>query len=455
MEDVTRRGFITALAAGAVTVPVTRVAGASEAVSAGSAQGGETVADAASGEAEGKAKGAYLMSEDEAMARLLDEPVVEQDYVQADGTVVPAVYLMLRNRFNRMGIGMGSNIPGDGAWDWLMEQFSEDDAQHVLDMPLFEWFTAFDYAQKNDADPDESEAMLADLASRGLIGRAVRAGVAHYHVMTGMYGVYETFATTMDTQFNVDFLAKMWGADDSAGVDYGTPMYHSVPVNTDVVAEQEGALPYDDWRAVIARNPTLAVAPCVCRTNKMQLGRGDPCDHPIETCISCGEEAEYYIENGFGRQITQDEACEIIQNAVDQGMVVDHLYSKAAESMCLCHSDCCMWLGSVRAANGEGDVMAKISNYDLVYDKDTCIRCGACIERCPMQSVSFGDDGFCVMDKACVHCGQCCTVCPVGARSLVAKAPEDRLDLPDDKVGDYLEKAKVRMAKGYIKDFVG
>ena len=72
-----------------------------------------------------------------------------------------------------------------------------------------------------------------------------------------------------------------------------------------------------------------------------------------------------------------------------------------------------------------------------------------------MVSISFGEDGLCVMDKACVRCGQCVTGCPVGARCLVAKAPEDRNEYPEDMVGDYLEKAVERMRKGYIVDFVG
>ena len=289
--------------------------------------------------------------------------------------MVPAAYLRLRNRINRMDIGVGSLITGDGSWDWYLKHMTEDDAIHFCEMPIFTWFTAFDYAELSGRDPQECAEICEDMAARGFLGKGVRGGIAHYHITTQMYGMYKTFALPMDLEFDTDFW-RSWGGDNTAGVDYGTPMYHSVPVKAEVIAEQEGVLPYDDWRAVIERNEFFAVAPCVCRKNKALRGERvcDDDTHPLETCITTGEEAQYYIENGFGREITKDEAIEILQRSVDCGMVIDHLYSKKAESICSCHSDCCMWLGTVRAANGEGNVMAHISNYNLVYDGDTCIK---------------------------------------------------------------------------------
>ena len=50
---------------------------------------------------------------------------------------------------------------------------------------------------------------------------------------------------------------------------------------------------------------------CVCRKEAKLLGNG--CDHPIETCLSFGVAAEYYIENEMGRKITANEAIQIIK----------------------------------------------------------------------------------------------------------------------------------------------
>jgi len=44
-----------------------------------------------------------------------------------------------------------------------------------------------------------------------------------------------------------------------------------------------------------------------------------------------------------------------------------------------------------------------------------CIRCGACIDMCPLGVISEGD-GVCVIDaEACISCGACAGACPMGA----------------------------------------
>ena len=171
--------------------------------------------------------------------------------------------------------------------------------------------------------------------------------------------------------------------------------------------------------------------------------------------MSFGECAQYYIETGIGTQITQDEARAIFQRSIDAGMVIQSEFTEHSEVVCSCHSDCCYQLGAIRAANGELPSMKYISNYRLELDKDACIQCGACVERCPMLAVTMGDDGYPQMDTACVRCGQCALVCPASARKLYAVPEEDRLPLAEDMLGDYIQKAKERVARGLIVDFVG
>lgn len=69
-----------------------------------------------------------------------------------------------------------------------------------------------------------------------------------------------------------------------------------------------------------------------------------------------------------------------------------------------------------------------------------------------MESISFGDDGACVMDKACVRCGQCVAVCPSSARILTANPSYP--ELPADYVECNKFFAKDRMQRGQLVDFV-
>jgi len=54
-----------------------------------------------------------------------------------------------------------------------------------------------------------------------------------------------------------------------------------------------------------------------------------------------------------------------------------------------------------------------------MIDKKKCIRCGTCVAICPVEAISFGEDGYPFIDKEkCIHCGACQASCPVEAIDL-------------------------------------
>jgi len=44
-----------------------------------------------------------------------------------------------------------------------------------------------------------------------------------------------------------------------------------------------------------------------------------------------------------------------------------------------------------------------------------CTKCGACVETCPVEAISEGDEKYSVDPDTCVDCGQCAEACPVTA----------------------------------------
>ena len=55
-----------------------------------------------------------------------------------------------------------------------------------------------------------------------------------------------------------------------------------------------------------------------------------------------------------------------------------------------------------------------------VIDKTKCIGCGACVSVCPVEAISFDEDGKAVIDRSkCIRCGTCEAVCPVGAIKFI------------------------------------
>lgn len=394
-----------------------------------------------------------------------------EDVVLPDGTVVPAVYVKLRNHINRIGQGIGST-PGPKSYEMLMYLWSEEDAQHEIEMPINVYFDANDYHYMSGRPLEECVEILDDLAMRGMIMRANHSGHIVYHLLPYINGFWEFnelreyFENGGDPDGKLDapeaYAAA--GAFDALGIggmepgqsfEALVPLFHTYPVSVDVVEEDELA-PYMDWKAIIKANEKITVSPCQCRLMWKSFGapmcHGDG-DHPFETCLSFGELAEYFDEIGIGRYISQDEAIAMVEGCMDAGMVPESLSMKEVDIMCMCHGDCCGNLSGFKAMGGQAHANVNVNAYLLKYDPEKCISCGACVSRCPMEAISLNEDGICLHNNACVRCGQCVTVCPADARILSYRG--DYPELGRDYVEAVEMLAAERMRRGMIYDFAG
>lgn len=374
------------------------------------------------------------------------------DYTCSDGVVIPAVYVKIRALIDTYGNGVGSELT-DASFSEVMYHFSEEDAQAYLEMPMGVYFTAVEYSAESNRSEEECLAILEDLASRGLLMRVRRGGVPYFHQLAEAHGIWEYCLLKESTAEYTNIHGSQWGADIIQQLyNADTPFYYAIPVNKEVVVDEE-ILPYDDYEKIIARNSVFAVSDCQCRLSHETIDTKDPGSHPMETCLTTGEQAEFYIENGIGRAIDREEALAILKRSVEAGMVLQSAWTKDTEVICSCHGDCCDILMSYVAL---GDDYASlnssmnVSHYMLQYDKDICQKCGACAERCPLFAVTIGDDGLPSTSLTCIRCGQCGTVCPAGARKLAQKDAESIPDLPQSLLDDYNLKAEYRMRNGMI-----
>lgn len=54
-----------------------------------------------------------------------------------------------------------------------------------------------------------------------------------------------------------------------------------------------------------------------------------------------------------------------------------------------------------------------------MVDKTKCIGCGTCAAICPVEAISFDEDGKARIDRTkCIRCGSCEASCPVEAIDL-------------------------------------
>ncbi len=415
-------------------------------------------------------KGLTTLTTEELNARRQAIVDAASSFTRADGTVVPEPYAKLRALMNTYSIGTGSGE--EDSIDYLMMLFSEQDAQNYLKMPYGRVFSAADFAEHADMEEGECGAICDDLAARGLLYRLVRDGRTLYHqipVVLGSfeYSVNDFFQPGWSPTFLQSWLMPI--AQQNGLLRAGTPIEYAIPCDQSVVADDH-ILALDDYTKIVDRYDTIVVIPCQCRTLFMALNgvteqfgadelpdaMSPVCGHPIETCMAFGEEAEFALWAGRGRQIDRDEALAILRRSVDAGMILQNMYTKNSEFICSCHGDCCGVLSSYIAVGPE--IAAKstaykfTSNYVLEYDRDACIQCGACVARCPMTAITMDETNHPTVNALCMRCGQCGMVCPVGARKLRAKPADERGPRPDDLLGSANQQAGWRFENGDLRE---
>ena len=46
---------------------------------------------------------------------------------------------------------------------------------------------------------------------------------------------------------------------------------------------------------------------------------------------------------------------------------------------------------------------------------EECVSCGVCLDECPVDAISEGEDTYVIDTELCTECGSCAEVCPVDA----------------------------------------
>jgi ferredoxin len=43
---------------------------------------------------------------------------------------------------------------------------------------------------------------------------------------------------------------------------------------------------------------------------------------------------------------------------------------------------------------------------------EDCVACGSCVDECPVEAISEGDDIYVIDPELCTDCGSCVDACP-------------------------------------------
>jgi hypothetical protein len=227
------------------------------------------------------------------------------------------VYEKLRDRLDMFPQGFAKTESGVEL-EILKRLFSPEEAEIMLHLkPMPEKLA--DIAQRAGKDEKKLGEMLYDMSKRGLINRwQAPDKEMYYFLIPWAIGIFE-FQLNNLTRENVELFEKFYHEGMvPSWKDRKTGMVRVIPVQKEIEGKTE-IQPYEKVSEIIEKHTRFAVANCICR--KIAKIQGHGCDKLLEACMSFGPAADFYIENGIGREITKEEAKKILAKAEEDGLI--------------------------------------------------------------------------------------------------------------------------------------
>ncbi len=287
---------------------------------------------------------------------------------------------------------------------------------------------AADIAARVGLETRQVQQTLKGMARKGLIWAGRGDGQMIFGLLPFVVGFYEAQLGQMDADLAA--LVEQYFQDSRMSLLQTEPALHRViPVEQAIPFDLQ-VFPYEQAAALIENARAWGVRDCVCRVQRRLVGQG--CDAPVHNCVSFAPVEGAFDQHPVTQAISKQEALRIVHEAEQAGLVhTTGNYRDGHSYICNCCTCCCGILRGV----AEFDMPTAVARSDFyaVVDRDTCIACGNCLERCSFYALSVDDAGCAVDIHRCVGCGLCAMACPVGALSLTRRAEGEHPFLPTNE----------------------
>ena len=272
----------------------------------------------------------------------------------------------------------------------------DDMCEIMLHMRLETPRTPEEIAKRANRDVEFTKQQLEKLLYVGAIRETDTDGVLRYHYTVWVPGIMEDVLGNTEqcekypilgecfeeyTRKRISLLAPMLGT--------GMCFMRVMPVTKSIESNSRRA-DYDEITKLIEDASFISVGPCSCRRSRRLMGEG--CGHLEEDmCIYLNENAKAYVKTGKHRQVSKEEAYEILKRAEDNGLVheVDQTlgFNEAPGAICNCCGCSCY---SLRIAEMFRKPDGIRSNYRAVVNQENCVACGSCVENCQTNALRLG-----------------------------------------------------------------
>jgi Na+-translocating ferredoxin:NAD+ oxidoreductase subunit B len=338
------------------------------------------------------------------------------------------IYVKLREHLHNLPGGFPTTKEGHEI-KILKKLFTPEEAVHALALrPVLEDVSTI--ARRLSMGETEAAETIENLARKGLIFRVREGNVKKYMAISYVVGIFEFQLDKMDREY-----AEL---HDKYKIHYGlhwtstrTKQMRTIPVHS-AIQSNASVETYDLARDFIKTQKTIGLSDCICRKKNNLLGKG--CAHPLETCLTFGDIAAYYIDYKMARQITPDEALKVLELGERSGLVISPTNTEEHAAMCLCCSCGCGVLSGMKLLPNPADYID--STYQADIDSLLCDSCGDCAGRCQMGAIARKEACYSVDHRRCIGCGLCVATC---GKNAFFFQPREKSEKPRGNFYDLLD----------------
>lgn len=292
---------------------------------------------------------------------------------------------------------------------------TDEMAEVALVMKVRKPVRAEEVAKKCGKDLKRTEELLQAMSVIGLLEYNWENADHHKQYMLPMFvpGCAEFMNMNKEQVEAHPEIARFFNEMSRLPLEKVTPMVplggagigmHVIPVEKAIPAEQKSVSIEHISHWVQKYKGKYAVGACSCRRSRRIQGEG--CGHlEDEMCIGVGDMADYLVETGKGRYISEDEVMEILQRAEDNGLV-HQITNIDGEDKIFAICNCCVCsCYALRTSQLFNTPNMSRSAYIAKVDSENCVACGQCVEYCPSGAVKLGQK-LCTKDGPVVYPNQ-------------------------------------------------
>jgi len=299
-------------------------------------------------------------------------------------------------------------------------------------------------AERSGIKTEEAAALIESMAKKGNLFRIVTPSGPRYMLPNFIMGMYEWHVNEVDREI-AEYADDIYDAlAEKHWTDKETKQFRIVPVNR-AVDGRSHVKSYDRILELVKDKTPYAAAPCICRVEQKEKGKD--VTRPIETCLTFGTAAQYYIQNGIGKELTENELHLKLQECEEANLVPLSTNAQNIINMCMCDKESCQFMRYLRKF--EKPALQVHASYFAVIDEKTCIGCGRCLSKCQIDAIcqsgvktAKGKDILSVNRDRCIGCGLCVNACPENSIKMTER--EDASEVPASPAEMYARIASER-----------